>query len=87
MFSALHIKQHYIHDLWQPLAQIQQRDNLMNTLLKMQQRYGSNCIQVGYHSANTAWQMKQQHRSPRYTTCWKELLTIHDSALTVTQNK
>ncbi|MGE4316866.1 Y-family DNA polymerase [Acinetobacter sp.] len=87
MLSALHIKQHYIHDLWQPLALIQQRDNLMNTLLKMQQRYGSDCIQVGYHSANPAWQMKQQHRSPRYTTCWKELLTIHDSALTVTQNK
>ncbi|WP_291369172.1 MULTISPECIES: DUF4113 domain-containing protein, partial [unclassified Acinetobacter] len=40
-----------------------------------------------YHSANPAWQMKQQHRSPRYTTCWQEMLTIDDSALTVTQNK
>jgi len=87
MFSALHIKQHYMHDLWQPVAMIQQRDDLMKTLVQMQQRYGPDCIQVGYHSANPAWQMKQQHRSPRYTTCWQEMLTIDDSALTVTQNK
>lgn len=87
IFSALSVKQHYIHGLGQPLALIQQWDNLMNTLLKMQQCYGSDGIQVVYHSANSAWQMKQQHRSPRDTICWKELLPIHDSTVTVTQNK
>ncbi|MCG2609782.1 Y-family DNA polymerase [Acinetobacter sp. SM34] len=87
MFSALHVKQQYTHDLWQPLALIQQREGLMKTLLQMQQRYGSDCIQIGYHSANPAWHMKQHHRSPRYTTCWQEMLTINDSALDVTQNK
>ncbi|WP_445659855.1 Y-family DNA polymerase [Acinetobacter sp. F16] len=87
MFTALHSKQQHIHDLWQPLDLIQQRDDLMKTLLEMKQRYGSDCIQVGYHSTSPAWQMKQHHRSPRYTTCWQELLTIDDSAMTVTQNK
>jgi DNA polymerase V len=55
IFSALSVKQHYIHGLGQPLALIQQWDNLMNTLLKMQERYGSDYIQVVYHSANSVW--------------------------------
>ncbi|CAB1221442.1 Y-family DNA polymerase [Acinetobacter bouvetii] len=87
MLSALCSKQHYMHDLWQPLERIQQRDNLMQALLKMKQRYGQDCIQIGYHSRSSAWQMKQQYRSPRYTTCWQELLTINDPAMAITQNK
>lgn len=87
MFTALHSKQQHIHDLWQPLDVIQQRDDLMKTLLEMKQRYGSDCIQVGYHSASPTWQMKRHHRSPCYTTCWQELLTIDDLAMAVTQNK
>ncbi|RZG66872.1 Y-family DNA polymerase [Acinetobacter bouvetii] len=76
MFGALHEKKHHIYDLWQPLAKIQQRDQLMHTLLKMRNRYGSDCIQTGYSSAMQTWKMKQEHRSPRYTTCWKELLSV-----------
>ena len=78
MFSALESKQSHIHDLWQPIAQIEQREQLMQTLTQMQKRYGTDCIQVGYQSCNQAWKMKQQHRSPRYTTCWQELCCIED---------
>ena len=87
MFSALNLKREHIDDLWQPLVLIEQRDQLMQTLLRMKKRYGSDCIHVGYHSKETQWQMKQQYRSPRYTTHWHEMLVIDDSHLAVTQNK
>lgn len=87
MFSALHTKQHHTHDLWEPLALIQQRDHLMQTLANMKSRFGPDSIQVGYHSPLNQWKMKQQHRSPRYTTCWNEMLSIDDSMLSVTQIK
>lgn len=87
MLSALHSKHQHIDDLWQPLALIEQRNQLMLTLSEMKKRYGSDCIQVGYHSQKTLWQMKQQHRSPRYTTCWNEIQIIDDSHMAVTQIK
>ena len=87
MFSALHSRSRHINDLWQPVALTQQREKLMNTLSSMKMRFGSSCIQVGYHSPRKNWKMKQQHRSPRYTTCWKEILVIDDSHMSITQNK
>lgn len=79
IFSALQPKAHTIPDLWQPLELIEQRNQLMTTLSSMKTRFGSDCIQVGYHSLQKTWQMKQQHLSPRYTTCWFEVLNIDDS--------
>lgn len=87
MFSALHPKQQHTNDLWQPLQLIQQRESLMQTLCAMKSRFGSNSIQVGYHSTENGWKMKQQYRSPRYTTCWNEMLSIDDSQMAVTQIK
>lgn len=87
MFSALHLKQQHIDDLWHPIEHIEQRNQLMSTLSKMKVRFGTDCIQVGYHSPQNSWKMKQQHRSPRYTTCWNEILTIDDSHMAVTQIK
>ena len=90
MFSGLELKAQHISDLWQPLAQIQSREQLLATMQNMKRRYGPDCIQVGYQSKDQVWQMKQQYRSPRYTTCWKELLCIEDisnNTIQVTENK
>ncbi|ENV33270.1 Y-family DNA polymerase [Acinetobacter gerneri] len=87
MFSALHPKQQHIDDLWQPIQKIEQRHKLMQTLSHAEKKFGLDCIQIGYHSSQNTWQMKQQHRSPRYTTRWSEMLCIDDSHMTVTQNK
>lgn len=87
MLTALHPKNQHIDDLWHPVQLIQQRDQLMNTLLNMKQRFGSNCIQVGYHSRHSIWKMRQQYLSPCYTTRWSDLLRINDSHMTVTQSK
>ena len=85
MLTALQPKQQHIQDLWHPIELIQQRDHLMKTLLTMKQRYGAECIQLGYHSNSEIWKMRQQYRSPRYTTCWQEMLSIDDSSMAVTQ--
>ena len=87
MFSALHSKSQHINDLWHPVDFIQQRDQLMDTLSSMKQRFGSDCIQVGYHSNQETWKMRQQNRSPSYTTRYSEILSIDDSHMAVTQIK
>lgn len=87
MFSALHEKRHHINDLWHPVQLIQQRDELMDTLSSMKQKFGSDCIQVGYYSKDNTWKMRQQNLSPRYTTRWSDILCIDDSHMAVTQTK
>ncbi len=77
MFSALHAKAWRSDELRQPIAKIQQHDQLMNALLEMKGEYGADCIQAGYSSAQQAWKMKQEQRSPRYEACWNELLQVN----------
>ncbi|MGA8882531.1 MAG: DUF4113 domain-containing protein [Acinetobacter sp.] len=74
MFSALHAKAKRSDELRQPIDKIQQRDQLMNALLQIKGEYGADCIQAGYSSAQQAWKMKQEQRSPRDVACWNELL-------------
>lgn len=76
MFSTLHAKARLSNELRQPIDKIQQRDQLMNALLQMKGEYGADCIQAGYSSAQQAWKMKQEQRSPRYAACWNELLQV-----------
>ncbi|HAB70938.1 MAG TPA: DNA methylase, partial [Acinetobacter nosocomialis] len=52
----------------------------------VRKRFGSHYLQVGYHSRNPSWQMKQCHRSKNYLTRWNEMLTIEDAHDLVTQN-
>ncbi len=86
LFCGLHARQQHIDDLWQPLELIHQRQQLMETLGTVRKRFGSHYLQVGYHSRNPSWQMKQCHRSKNYLTRWNEMLTIEDAYTPVTQN-
>ena len=86
LFCGLHLRKQHIDDLWQPLELIHQRQHLMQAFTNIRQRFGSHYLQVGYHSRNPAWKMKQCHRSPNYLTRWNEMLRIDDSHLVVTQN-
>ncbi|SUV72953.1 DNA repair protein [Acinetobacter baumannii] len=56
----------------------------METLGTVRKRFGSHYLQVGYHSRNPSWQMKQCHRSKNYLTRWNEMLTIEDAYTPVT---
>lgn len=49
---------------------------LSDVLDRLNQRYGQDTVFVasaGLGGVQRVWSMKQEHRSPRYTTCWEEL--------------
>ncbi|MFM1907996.1 MAG: hypothetical protein RLZZ591_1673, partial [Pseudomonadota bacterium] len=52
------------------------RSRLMGTLDALNQRYGRGTVVVGsagLHGDKRVWSMKQERRTPGYTTCWDEL--------------
>ena len=77
MFSALHAKAWRSDELRQPIAKIQQHDQLMNSLMEMKGEYGADCIQAGDSSAQQAWKMMQEQRPPRHTACWNKRLQVN----------
>ena len=46
---------------------------LMQTLDALNQRFGRGTVKVSTQGAFTAWQMRQEHKSPDYTTSWEDL--------------
>jgi DNA polymerase V len=46
---------------------------LMTTLDKLNQRYGRGTVKVSTQGAHTGWQMRQERKSPNYTTNWDTL--------------
>ena len=48
-------------------------DKLMRTLDQLNQRFGRGTVKVSTQGAYTGWQMRQEHKSPDYTTSWAEL--------------
>jgi DNA polymerase V len=45
----------------------------MTTLDKLNQRYGRGTVKVSTQGAHTGWQMRQERKSPNYTTNWDTL--------------
>ena len=40
---------------------------------KLNERYGRNTVKVSAQGVSAAWQMKQERKSPNYTTSWYEV--------------
>ena len=56
------------------------RDKLMTTLDGLNQRFGKGTVLVasaGLAGERRAWVMKQERRTPAYTTCWEDIQTAH----------
>lgn len=51
-------------------------DALTKTLDAINTRFGSQTIQYAVAGLDKPWLMRSQKRSPRYTTCWQELLSV-----------
>lgn len=49
---------------------------LMAALDSINKKHGKNAVLYGAELVNDRWQMRQQFKSPSYTTKWGELLTI-----------
>jgi DNA polymerase V len=55
------------------------RTNLMSTLDGLNQRYGRGTVlmaSAGLAGERRAWSMKQERRTPAYTTCWEDMPVV-----------
>jgi DNA polymerase V len=58
-------------DLLEPLAI--SNEKLMQALDSLNKRFGRGTVKVSTQGAYKQWQMKQERKSPRYTTNWNEI--------------
>jgi len=61
--------------LAEPLSDEKRKRNekLMATLDKLNREHGKNTVRLGMPRQENAWELRCQHRTPRYTTRWDEL--------------
>lgn len=50
--------------------------NIMSLMDRLNNRFGSRTLFLAAAGIKKRWAMKQVHRSPRYTTCWRELVRV-----------
>lgn len=58
------------------LAQDPRQDALMETLDGINAKWGRDTVQYAATGLGKPWSMRQNHKSPRYTTCWNELPVV-----------
>lgn len=71
MLSEISPVSHYQTDLLEPAVASDSR--LMGTLDKLNQRYGRGTVKVSTQGAFKSWQMRQERKSPSYTTDWTQV--------------
>lgn len=52
-------------------------EKLMATLDKLNREHGKNTVRLGMPRKVNAWELRCEHRTPRYTTCWNELKAVN----------
>ena len=62
-------------------AQDSTRDRLMGVLDELNQRYGRGTVKLASagiqaQAERASWAMRQERRSPAYTTCWEDMLVV-----------
>nr|WP_301282014.1 Y-family DNA polymerase [Halomonas sp. 707B3] len=57
-------------------ADAQRSERLMATVDKLNRELGRGTIQLGLSRQGNAWTLRSERRTPRYTTQWKELLSV-----------
>jgi DNA polymerase V len=71
MLSEISPVSFYQADLLEP---VQARENrLMGVLDQLNSRYGRGTVKVSTQGAHKSWQMRQERKSPSYTTDWSQL--------------
>jgi DNA polymerase V len=62
-------------DLWEP-GQSGQASKLMQLMDRINQHHGRRSVFLASQGVHQPWYMKQQHRSPEYTTSWVDLPVV-----------
>lgn len=74
MLSELSLASQQQGDLLAPLSS--QNGKLMHALDSLNQRYGRGTVKLSTQSAGLSWQMRQDSKSPAYTTDWEGLPAV-----------
>jgi len=75
MFMDIQSKQNIQLDLFQ-YDNSDKKDAVMQAFDLINYRYGKSMIKTGAAGIKQAWQMRREHLSNRFTTCWHDLLKI-----------
>ncbi|MGP5325904.1 Y-family DNA polymerase [Vreelandella titanicae] len=54
----------------------ERNEKLMVTLDKLNREHGKNTVRLGMPRKMNAWELRCEHRTPRYTTKWEELAVV-----------
>jgi len=54
----------------------ERNEKLMATLDKLNREHGKNTVRLGIPRKANAWELRCEHRTPRYTTKWEELAVV-----------
>ncbi|MFO7908739.1 MAG: DUF4113 domain-containing protein, partial [Halomonas sp.] len=57
-------------------ADARRSERLMATMDQLNRELGKGTVQLGLPRQNNAWTLRSEHRTPRYTTCWRELIRV-----------
>ncbi len=57
-------------------GKVSTNDRLMQALDTLNQRFGRNTVKVSTQGAYEGWQMRQERKSPNYTTDWDEVPVV-----------
>jgi DNA polymerase V len=61
----------------EPQPEFERQDRIMQTMDKLNKKYGKNTVKVATIGTKNAWSLKAEMRSPRYTTVWEEMLRVN----------
>lgn len=77
VFMNLSAKSEKQHDLfYQPVIEDERGNSLMQALDTINARWGRSTIHFAATGLEKSWLAKSHKKSPAYTTCWQELLTV-----------
>lgn len=74
MLSEISPVTHRQGDLLEPVALA--NDRLMLALDSLNLRFGRGTVKVSTQGAFRDWEMRQERKSPNYTTCWDEVPVV-----------
>ena len=76
VLSGISPMTHQQGDLLMPARVKPAQDKLMQALDALNHRFGRGTVKVSTQGAYTQWQMRQERKSPDYTTHWGELPAV-----------
>jgi len=76
VLSEISLTSHIQGDLLALETEIENNSRLMTAIDQLNTRFGRGAVKISTQGAHKGWQMKQERKSPCYTTNWHELPTV-----------